>query len=153
MARQSTTDTPAKAPTPAAPRGAKLDDFEELKNDILQAYEQSVSIPDAEKLAAKFLYAQMKVSDLIKSSDLDARMRKAGLKTVSATVYLAEIQKHEKKPTETYLESQVAINAEVNTAQDFKDNADVNTEALKRYFEIFKDAHIYFRAICKGSYE
>ena len=59
---------------------------QDLEQEIQTSYEQGVSMVDAERLAGKFLAAQIKVSDELKKSDLDARLRKSGVKSIS-TLY------------------------------------------------------------------
>lgn len=144
----------AKQEETSAPQAGEVNtSFEELKKDVLRIFEESITIPEAERLAAKFLYAQMIVSEEIKGADLECRLKKAGVKTMSSKVYLDEVAKHEKKPSDTLLDNIVATNAEVNTNQDLFDRAQVHLEALKRLFEMLRDAHIFCRGIAKGSYD
>jgi hypothetical protein len=125
----------------------------ELKADVLRIYEESITIPEAERLAAKFLYAQMEISDEIKTKDLDARMRKAGVETTESQVLLDEIAKHDKKPSDSILTAIVATSSIVNEAKDSMFRAQTETEALKRLYEMLKDAHIFCRGIAKGNYD
>lgn len=134
---------------PPVPNLSAAAQFAELRNDVLRAYEQGVSLEEAERLAAKFLHAQMNVAEMIRSTDLDARMKKNGYKTIRAKVYLDIVQSSDKKPTETMLDSIITTNALVAAAQDSHEQADVDTEALQRYFDIFRDAHIYYRTLSK----
>lgn len=134
-------------------RNVAYEHFEELKKDVLRAYEEGVSIPEAERLAAKFLHAQMDVADQISTLDLSARMKKNGYKTMRAQVYLDIVQGAEKKPTEAQIEAQICTNTLVASSQNAHDFAEVGCAALERYFDIFKDAHIYFRGIAKGRLE
>ncbi len=127
--------------------------FKELQADVLSAYEQGVSLPEAEKLAAKFLHAQMQASDLLMEFDLSSRMKKNGYKTLRAKSYLDIVQGAEKKPTEAQIDAQISTTPEVNQAQDAYERAEIDAEGLQRYFDIFRDAHIYFRGIAKGKFE
>lgn len=124
----------------------------DLETKIQNSYEKGVSIEQAEKLAGEFLKAQMVVSDELKTSDLDSRMRKSGLKAVRAAVYMDAATKSDKKPTEAALESILNTNELVQNEQDALDKAEVDRDSLKRYYDIFREAHIYYRGIAKGSF-
>lgn len=125
----------------------------ELTNDIKQAYESGVEIIEAEKFAAKFLYGQIQVAEALKTQDLNARMRKTGLKAIKASVYMAEATKTDKKPSDVLLNALVDRSGLVTTAQDEFDVTEVNRNELENYFSIFKEAHIYFRGVSKGRFE
>lgn len=127
--------------------------YAELEADIVRAYTEAVTIDDAEKLAAKFLHAQMQITQELKVVGLDARMKKAGLKAVQAAVYLSETQGKEKKPTEATLQHLINTNEDVSGEQDRLDTAEVSRDFLERYYDIFANAHIYFRGIAKGKFE
>jgi hypothetical protein len=125
----------------------------ELEIAITAAYDEGVSLDEAEKLAAKFLSAQLQVSAELKVADLNARMRKSGLKGVRAAIYLSEVSKGDKKPTEAMLTALIDSNETVIDEQQQLDEAEANKAELERYYEIFKDAHIYMRGISKGRFE
>lgn len=127
--------------------------LEELENDIKKAYEESVTIEDAEKLAAKFLTAQLQISDVLRKAELDARMKKVGLKTSKANVYLSEVQKADKKPSDTLLEQIVNTNPVAMTAQNELDEAELEAEQLQTYLRVFNEAHIYFRKLMGGKFD
>lgn len=128
-----------------------LSQFEELRTDVLRAYEQGVSMEEAERLAAKFLSAQMDVAEKIRTTDLDARMKKNGYKTLRAKVYIDTVQASDKKPTEASLDATIATDPDVAKAQDAYERADVDSETLQRYFDIFRDCHIFYRSVLKGN--
>jgi hypothetical protein len=125
--------------------------FEELKKAIQQAYEEGVSLEDAERHAARCLDAQIGLNEVIQTSALDARLKKNGYKTLRASNYLAIVQASDKKPTEAAIDATLSTTPEVTAAEDAYQTAEIETEALKRYFDIFRDAHIYFRGVAKGS--
>lgn len=127
--------------------------FQELENDIKRAYEEGVTIEEAERLAAKFLHAQFCLNKLLRDSDLDARMRKTGVKAVKANVYLGEVQKSDKKPSDVFLQQIVDTDLSVRKEQEDFDEAEVNKNTLQNYYNIFHEAHIYFRGIAKGKFE
>lgn len=132
-----------------------LDNYRELQKQFKKVYEEGVSLEDAERLAARFLDA---LADLggpdgqIRTADLDARMKKNGYKTMRAKVYLETVQGQEKKPTEAMIDALICTNAGVATAQDLYEKAEVYAESLHRIYDVFRDAHIYFRGIAKGAF-
>lgn len=132
----------------------KFTDYaKELEKDIQNAYESSPTIEDAEKLAAKFLTAQIECGRALSSADLDSRMQKSGLKGIKAAVYMDAATKSEKKPTEAMLAAIVDTDRIVQESQDGFDRADVHKNELANYLDVFKNAHIYFRSLAKGRFE
>lgn len=127
--------------------------LEEISAEITQSYEQGTTIPEAERLATKLLSAMLMLTEELKIASLDARMKKAGNKSVRAAVYLAEVQKHDKKPSDSMLENIVAVNEAVQDQQSNLDQAEVEYEYLENYMQIFREAHIHFRSIAKGKFE
>lgn len=123
--------------------------YEELAADIKNAYENSIEPAEAERLAAKFLHAQLTVSHELAVADLDARMRKTGVKAVKAAVYMEAATAGEKKPSDVMLEAKVNLDKVVQDEQDKFDTAEVERDQLQNYFNIFREAHIYFRGIAK----
>lgn len=126
---------------------------ESLQNTIINSYGEGLTLDESEKFAAKLLHAQMQVSSELQSVDLDARMRKNGLKAVKAAVYTEAISKLDKKPTEAQLEHMINMNKLVSDEQDAYDVAEAKKANLERYFNIFKDAHVYYRQLAKGRFE
>lgn len=125
----------------------------ELEKDVKRSYEEGVTMEEAERLAAKCLNVQLSLARAIRTEDIDSRMKRHGIKAVRASVYMAELEKHEKKPTETFLESVVNLDKLVETAERDYAEADAGKEELQNFFGVFKDAHIYFRGIAKGKFE
>jgi hypothetical protein len=125
---------------------------DQLERKIQATYEEGVSPEQAEKLAAEFLRAMMVVSEELKKKDLDSRMRKSGVKAVRAKVYLTIVDKAEKKPTETQIASMIDVDSIVCSEQDSLDNAEVARDDLKRYYDVFQHAHVFFRGVAKGQF-
>lgn len=125
----------------------------ELKTAIDAAYENGVTMPEAEKLASMALSYRIAIADELRSIDIDSRMKKHGVKAVRAAVYMEELKKHEKKPAEAYLENAVNISDLVEKAEREFAEADVTREHLENYMSVLADAHVYFRQIAKGNYE
>lgn len=123
-----------------------------LEDKIQSAFEDGVTMEAAERLAAEFLHAQMKVSGELKKRDLDARMRKTGVKAVRAAAYGQIIASNEKKPTEGAIEHAINLDGSVRQEQDALDLAEVERDELKRYYDVFENAHIFFRGVAKGQF-
>lgn len=126
---------------------------EELTQVIQNSYESSVTIEEAEKLAGRFLHAQIIVSEELRRADLDARMKKSGLKALEAGTYLDGALAGEKKPSDVLLNATVDSNDLVKVARKEYDTAEVEKSALLNYFGIFKEAHIFFRGVSRGRFE
>ncbi len=124
-----------------------------LEAKIKSSYEDGVTMEQAEKLAGEFLYAQLAVSGELKKLDLDARMRKTGVKAVKASIYMDAATKPDKKPTEAMLAAIVDSSNIVQDEQDHLDKAEVEKDELTRIFNVFKEGHIYFRGVAKGRFE
>ncbi len=117
------------------------------------AYHKERVAEEIQHLAGEFLYAQMVVSNELKKLDLDARMKKTGMKAIRATMYNSIVSSADKKPTEAGIESQIATNDIVVKSQDELDVAESERDSLMRYYNIFREAHIHFRGIAKGKFE
>lgn len=125
----------------------------ELEQDIRNAYESSPTVSEAEKLAAKFLTAQIETGKALQVADLDFRMRKSGLKAIKAAVYIEGATKTEKKPSDVWLAAVVDTDKLVLGEQEAFDTAEVYKNQLENFLSVFRDAHIYFRALAKGRFE
>ena len=130
-----------------------LEMCENLAKDIQDSYEGGVTMTDAEKLAGKFLYAQMQISNEIASVDLDARMKRSGVKAVKAAIYLEHATKTEKKPSDVLLSAMVDANEIVQGQLRAEAQAEVNRDWLRNQLTIFGEAHVHFRTIAKGSFQ
>ncbi len=130
-----------------------INQFEEYKSIIAAAYESQVTMDEAEKLAARFLHVQMVVAQELHNAELDARMRKTGLKTLKSAIRTNEISKCDKKPTEAVLDDAVNTSELVIGEQNALDAAEVHRDNLQNHLNIFKDAHIFFRAVSRGRFE
>ncbi len=138
---------------PATQKVSLDKEFEQLRMVVESAYDNAVTIDEAEKLASRFLSVQLKIAEKLSSLDLDSRMRKSGVKAKRAEVYQSECSKYEKKPSDSVLEAAIEVNPEVREEQKLFDEADSRKESLETYLGIFKDAHIFFRGIAKGRFE
>jgi hypothetical protein len=122
----------------------------ELEGVLHKAYEETPTIEDAEKFAARFLEAQLILANELAVVDLDARMRKAGTKRVKAAIYTDAVAKSEKKPTEAQLAALVDMNELVEGEQTGLDAAEVERELIQNYMNIFREGHVYMRQLSKA---
>ncbi len=126
---------------------------QELTEAIERSYTEGVTMDEAEKLAGRFLHAQMATANELRDADLDARMRKSGNKSLRAAVYLEAATKDPKKPSDVLLEALVNSNELVQGEQTRFDEAEVNRDALQNYLSVFREAHVHFRTIAKGKFD
>lgn len=124
---------------------------EKLENKIIASYEESITLPEAEKLAAEFLAAQLQVSRELAKCDLDSRMKKSGVKAIRAALYTEARSKGEKQ-TEASIAALLDANDLVAGEQNAYDQAEVERDELERLYNIFQNAHIYYRTVAKGSF-
>jgi ethanolamine utilization protein EutQ (cupin superfamily) len=122
----------------------------ELESVIESSYTTGVTMEEAERLAARFLYGQMVLSAELRTATLDAKMRKSGVKAVRAAIYLSEVQKNEKKPSDVLLNALVDSNEIVAGEEEAMFKAEVDSDELSRYYDIFGQAHVYYRQVSKG---
>jgi hypothetical protein len=125
---------------------------QQLEAKIQNAYTEGTTLEQAEKLAAEFLYGQLQVSAKLATVDLDARMRKSGVKATRAAVYLDAVATSDKKPTEATLAALIDSNPIVMDEQNKLDNGEVQRAELERYYDIFVNSHIYFRGVARGNF-
>jgi len=125
---------------------------EELTEAIQNSYEQGIGMEDAERLAGKFLHAQILVSEEIQKVDLDKRMKKSGVKAVKAAVYLEEAGKGDRKPSDTFLNAKVDINELVVKEHDSLDAAESYYDYLENTLSVMREAHLHFRGIAKARF-
>lgn len=126
--------------------------LKQLEAKIQNSYLEGTTLEEAEKLAAEFLFAQMQVSGELQKLDLDARMRKSGVKAIRAVIYMEAATKDPKKPSDVMLDAIVNMNEIVSGEQTALDEAESKKAALERYYDIFVNAHIYYRGIAKGNF-
>lgn len=124
-----------------------------LEDKIRDTYQTGVTIEEADNYAAEFIHAQLSTSSELRRADLDARMRKSGLKAIRSAVYSESCRGVERKPTEGQLDAAINSNKDVIAEQVALDEAEVEVAELQRLYNIFREAHIYFRGIAKGRFE
>lgn len=125
-------------------------DFKKLEQKIVDTYTEGVSLEEAERLAAEFLYAQMVLSSKLRNADLDARMKKQGVKSIRAALY-TKIKQGESKVTEAGVSALLDVDRLVIDEQTSLDTAEVDRDEVQRMYDICVTAHVYFRQISRGS--
>lgn len=144
--------TPVAQSETVSPSAPTTESFGELVEIVKEAHTTGVTMDQAEKYAARFLGAQLTIAAELAGLDIDARMKKNGMKAAKAQAYLDICRASDKKPSDVYIEQEVTLNSTVCTTVDMFDRADARKENLTLYLGIFKDAHVYFRGIAKGTY-
>lgn len=122
----------------------------ELEDIIQDAYPNRPSLDEAEGQALNFCSGILQVSAQLSVADLEARMRKSGLKGIRAALYLDIVQNSEKKPTETAIDSMITVNELVAKEQQKLDEADVAKADLERLYETFNHVAVLFRQMSRG---
>lgn len=126
----------------------------EMEAVIEDSYTNGVTLDEAERLAGRFLHAQMQVSAELKNADLDSRMKKSGVKALRAAVYLeANATKAERKLTEAAIAAMVDSHEIIQAESNLLDTSESTRSDLERYYDIFSNAHVHFRTIAKGRFE
>lgn len=120
-----------------------------LEEKIILSYTEGVSLDTAEKLAAEFLSAQLRVSRELAKVDLNSRMRKQGVKAIRAALY-SKIKGGEGKHTEASITAELDHNELVAGEQTSYDEAEVEKAELERYYDVFAQAHVYYRQTSRG---
>lgn len=127
--------------------------YKEIEQAITSAHQEGITLDQAERLAAKTLSAQIQVSEELTSIDLQARMAKSSVKAIKAAVYINIVGSVEKKPTEAAISAIIDSDELVTSSQNTLDKFEVDRDSLHRYYDIFREAHIYFRGVAKGKFE
>lgn len=123
-----------------------------LEAKIQNSYERGTTALEAEHLAAEFLAAQFKVSDALKEASLNSSMRKSGLKAIRAAVYMEAAKATDRKPSDTMLAAIVDMHEVVQQEQESYDTASIESSSLERYYNIFQNAHIFYRNLARGTF-
>ena len=125
---------------------------DELENKIKDSYINSVTMAQAESLAGELLIAMTTISAALRDSDLDARMRKSGVKALRGNKYGEIVAASEKKPTVDEMDHMLNTDSMLIEAQNELDTAEVDTKELDRYYDICREAHIHYRGIAKANF-
>ena len=120
-------------------------------DETTQASRSKYDSEKAEKTAALFLVAQLKISSLIEDLEMTSKQTKNEVSRIEAEKYFEyKMDNSDKKVTEGVLENYVAKHKDVMEA---KKNAAMSEAALKKWTFIIntlKDGHLYFRNVSKN---
>lgn len=106
---------------------------------------KSISMPEAEKRAGMFLQAQANITEYRHLLNEE----KIRLQSVQSAVYAEELSKCTGK---TVTENKVTVDASEayqNAREDFE-RIDNDMAYLKAYYDIFNNAHVFYRQMAKG---
>jgi hypothetical protein len=105
----------------------------------------------ADRTAALFLSAQMKVSFLIESVELKARQAKNEITRIEGQKYFEhKTSASDKKLTENMLSSLVAKEPEVVSAKNECATQEASLKKWNYVMNTLRDAHVYFRNVSKN---
>jgi hypothetical protein len=127
--------------------------YKQLEQKIIKSYTEGTTLDEAERLAAEFLSAQIAVSEELKKSSLKARLLKNSSKAVRASILYEAATTPEKKPSDSILQALVDKNSDVQATQTSFDEAEEDANELDRMYNIFRDAHVYYRGIARAKFE
>lgn len=126
--------------------------IQDLEEKVREAYQNGVTQEQAERLAGEFLEANFQLAEKLKMAELDARMRKSGLKAVKGAAYLEIVQKSERKPTEAQITAMLDTEGMINKEQENLDKAEVECNFLERIYSTCQNAHVLYRKISGGTF-
>lgn len=106
---------------------------------------KSISTSEAEKRASLFLEAMAKVTDM-RHTLAEGKVKAT---SIQAAVYAEELAKGTAK---TMTENKVTAeaSAEYAAAREELENIENDVNYLKAYYEVFSNAHIFYRQAAKG---
>jgi len=115
------------------------------KYSALLSLSKSISLPEAERRASEFLVAMAKITDIRHMFSED----KIKYTSVQTAVYAQELSKGTAK---TMTENKVTAeaSAEYLKAREDLERIENDIAYLRSYYDIFNNAHIFFRTMAKG---
>lgn len=133
-------------------------DISDLQTTIESCLEQmtqaSISKYDSEKAdktAALFLIAQMKLSALIEDIELKAKQSKNEISRLEGEKYFEfKINGNDKKITENMMSSYLAKEPDIVNAKNENAQHEANLKKYNYIMSTLKDGHVYFRNIGKN---
>jgi len=127
--------------------------YKTLEQKIIKSYTEGTNLVDAESLAAEFLAAQIQISEEVKEESIRHRMLKADLKEKAAAVLYNAATAGDKKPSDSILQALVDKDPGVKEAYQVHVVSEERANELERLYNIFRESHIYYRAIGKGRFD
>jgi len=130
--------------------------IDKCMSEIEKAAEEKLDPDNAEKVAALFLYVQLKLANLIEQVELKAKQAKNEVSRVESEKYFEcknSSAASDKKITEATLTNYVLKDADVT--QSKKDAAELESELKKWNYiiNILKDGHVFFRNLSKKAWQ
>lgn len=114
----------------------------EMETAALDRYETD----KADRTAALFLVAQMKISLVIEDIELKAKQSKNEVERLEGQKYLEiKNQVSEKKITENAIQAHIVVSDDIYKAKQAAAEYEANLKKLTFLFNTLKDGHIYFR--------
>jgi hypothetical protein len=122
--------------------------FKEIEASSINKYDTD----KADRTAALFLSAQMKISFLIEDVELKARQAKNEITRIEGEKYFAFKSSGfgDKKITENMLTNHVAKEAEVISAKNECSKQEATLKKWNYVMNTLKDSHVYFRNLSKN---
>jgi hypothetical protein len=125
--------------------------IEQLQKRVSEVYENGTTVSQSEEITHELADAEFKLVTMITPLDLDARMRRHGVKQIRAAVYLDIIKNSEKKPTEAQIAAMVDSDSLVSDAQKGYDGAEAALAEAERLLDAVHNSQVVFRTLMKES--
>jgi hypothetical protein len=119
---------------------------------LTEAHEGRYLPEKAERTAALFLDAQMRLADVVSSAEFKRQMAKNELERISAEKYffIKNGSSSDKKVTEATLDHAIARDADVFKVKEELARADSDQKKWQHIMNIMSNGHIYFRNVGKN---
>lgn len=106
---------------------------------------KSISFPEAEKRASEFLEAQAKITNIRHMLSEE----KIKLLSTQTAVYAEELSKGTGKTVTENKTTAEASKAYISAREDFE-RIENDLAYLRAYYDIFQNAHVFYRQMAKG---
>jgi hypothetical protein len=119
-------------------------------NELNIAQSEPYSPEKAERTAAAFLSANMKLAYFISDVELRAKRSKAEISRLEAEAYFAAKIAADKKITESALQQIIAKDPTVVEAKNQNCEFEAEQKKYNYLMQTLNSGHLYFRSICKN---
>lgn len=118
------------------------------KFEALLPVPQSISMPEAERRAGEFLVVMAKIADWKHLLGKE----KIKLTSIQTAIYAEELSNGKAK---TMTENKVTAEASTRyiSSREALEEMDNDISYLKTYYEIFNNAHLFYRQMCKSDFQ
>jgi hypothetical protein len=131
-------------------RAKKVEVFTDALNYYMsKVYSGSFDVSKAERVASLALSAQIEISDLLSDAECRVKQAKYDVELVESEVALRIRSEAETRITEVALKQKVIIDSSVTSAKNKILKCEKNSKKWNYVFNIFKEAHIFFRNLAK----